>query len=422
MNIIGNHTANTEMSTLLVLHHSNDTIGMVRELGQDGRLIQTQPDDKRLDTVLRFDSSEDSFMYFYSDFYHRLKNPHDYSFFKVREFEAYETAKDLQEYINYSSSVEKEVLKHYEVSIETVDAFRNKKDWEKDDFDREKSYKKSSVLVGNLKYRYQVDDVNWEEMANLGLDREMLEGAGALESLLKGYKTSMLIPVRFDSAEELSKVNARLQLRLDDNGELVVHVHCVQKLPDFRKKFLGHRFSKEDRINLLSCGNMGRVVELVNPATGEVVSSLISLDKMTNVLFSLRMEFVRIPKVVCGVELSLEQQEILKSGKALYVENMLSKSKKLFNATLQFNAEKQWIEFFFYKTASNISLGKVELEVPTVFRGKYLRQWQMDKLKAGETAYIKGLESMKGKTYQGYMSFDKTIGKILFSFNNPKKK
>jgi len=46
----------------------------------------------------------------------------------------------------------------------------------------------------------------------------------------------------------------------------------------------------------------------------------------------------------------------------------------------------------------------------------------MDKLKAGEIAYIKGLESKKGKTYQGYISFDKTIGKIVFSFKNPKKK
>ena len=54
--------------------------------------------------------------------------------------------------------------------------------------------------------------------------------------------------------------------------------------------------------------------------------------------------------------------------------------------------------------------------------GVKLRQWQMDKLKAGEIAYIKGLESKKGKTYQGYISFDKTIGKIVFSFKNPKKK
>ncbi|KQT35594.1 hypothetical protein ASG22_00785 [Chryseobacterium sp. Leaf405] len=63
-----------------------------------------------------------------------------------------------------------------------------------------------------------------------------------------------------------------------------------------------------------------------------------------------------------------------------------------------------------------------ESEVPSHFRGVRLRQWQMDKLKAGETAYIKGLESKKGKTYQGYICFDKTMGRIVFSFKNPMKK
>lgn len=37
-------------------------------------------------------------------------------------------------------------------------------------------------------------------------------------------------------------------------------------------------------------------------------------------------------------------------------------------------------------------------------------------------AYIKGLESRKGKTYQGYIRFDKVTGRIEFSFKNPKKK
>lgn len=183
---------------------------------------------------------------------------------------------------------------------------------------------------------------------------------------------------------------------------------------------MGHRFSKEDRLNLLNCGNMGRVVDILNPATGELVPSLVSLDKLTNELFSLRMEFVRISKVICGVVLSDEQKEILLSGKQLYVENMISKSRRLFNATLQFNAEKQWVEFFFDKKAKVKSLTDgMEVGIPTTFRGKYLRKWEMDKLKAGEAAYISGLISEKGKAYQGYIRFDKEEGRILFSFKKP---
>lgn len=138
------------------------------------------------------------------------------------------------------------------------------------------------------------------------------------------------------------------------------------------------------------------------------------------------MDFVRIPAVICGVTLNLEQVKILRDGKPLFIENMLSKKGRLFSATVQFNTDRQWIEFLFKKNLIGFD-GRVvqpifEREVPTVFRGKYLRKWQMDKLKAGETAYISGLVKKDGNKYQGYMSFDWRTGRIEFSFKNPKKK
>lgn len=421
MNNRASYTANSAVSTLLVLRHSSNSVGIVQSVTPNGNLIELEPQSNGLNAMMRIDSTAGSFMDFYSDFYHQLKNPDEFSFFKVTEFEAHDTARGLQEYVDSSSTTEKEELKKYEVSIDTVDALRNKKNLDIDGVGRGSSYKESNFVAVNPKYRFQIDDVNWDAMAEIGLDKETLEELGVLECLLKGYKTSVLVPVKCDSGISGDTVGARLQLKLDDNGEVVVHVHGVQNKVDFRKKFLGHRFSKEDRLNLLSCGNMGRVVELVNPATGEIVPSLVSLDNLTNELFSLRMEFVRIPKVICGVDLSEDQKEILRSGKQLYVENMLSKSKRLFNATLQFNAEKQWVEFFFDNKVKVQSFSDgIEVGIPTTFRGKYLRKWQMDKLRAGEAAYISGLISEKGKEYQGYICFDRVERRILFSFKKPR--
>ncbi|MDY0931114.1 DUF3945 domain-containing protein [Chryseobacterium sp. CFBP8996] len=418
MNNLGSFKTNSAASTLLVLRHSSNSVGIVHSVAPNGNLIELEHDSNGVDTMIRIDSTADSFMDFYADFYHQLKNPDEFSFFKVMEFEADEAARDLQEYVNSSSTIERKELKKYEVSIDTVDALRNNKNLDIDGVARENSYKKLSSVAVNSRYRYQVEDVNWSAMAEIGLSKKKFEELDVLETLLKGYKTSVLIPVKYDSGDSNDTVGARLQL--DDDGEVVVHVHRVQKMQDFRKNFFGHRFSKEDRLNLLSCGNMGRVVELVNPITGEMVASLVSLDKLTKELFSLRMEFVRIPKVICGVILSEQQKEVLCSGKPLFVENMLSKSKRLFNATLQFNVEKQWLEFFFYKKVKVQSFTDViEVGIPTTFRGKYLRKWQMDKLKAGEAAYISGLISEKGKEYQGYIRFDKEEGRILFSFKKP---
>lgn len=352
-------------------------------------------------------------------FYHRLKDPEDYSFFKVREFEAYETAVGLQSYLAGLSTAEKENLREYEVSIDAVESFRNQKTLQNDGIvGKNVSDKKSSFVKPNANYRFQVEDVNWDAMADRGLDMEFLEELGALKPLLRGFKTPMLISVRHGDGEEGNCVDARLQLRMGDHGEAVLHVHRVQKRVDFRKKFMGHRFSKEDRQNLLNFGNMGRVVNLVNPVTGEMVPSLVSLDKLTNELFSLRMEFVRIPKMICGVSLSAEQTEVLRSGKPLFVENMVSRRNRLFNATLQFNAEKQWLEFFFNR---KVKENGFEYCVPATFRGITLRRWQIEKLQGGETTYIRGLRGKKGKKYQGYIRFDKETGRINFSFKKPWK-
>jgi hypothetical protein len=313
-------------------------------------------------------------------------------------------------------------LRQYEVSIDAVDVLRNIKSLKTDRSDGIRSYsKKPSVEVINPRYRYQINDVDWNAVSRIGLDREMLEKFNVLDELLKGFKTSVLLPVRCDDGEEGCTVNARLQLKLNDNGEVVLHIHQSQKMPDFRKKFFCHKFSKEDRLNLLNIGNMGRVVELINPVTGDRVPSLISRDKLTNELFSLPIDFVRIPAVVCGVILSSEQQEVLRSGKALFIENMVSKSKRLFNATLQFNAEKQWLEFFFNKKLRGNNEHSFEFVVPSTFRGKDLRRWQIEKLKIGEMAYISGLVSEKGREYQGYIWFDKEVGRIMFSFKKVSK-
>ncbi len=417
MNNTGNQTAASEVSTLLVLRHSNNSIGVVQSVSVDGEVMDVTPENNDSDAVMRIDTSDHSFADFYADFYHRLKDPEDYSFFKVREFEAYEVAVGLQSYLSGTSAAEKEDLRQYEVSIDAVESMRSQKTLQNDGIVWEDvSDKKSSFVKNNANYRFQLEDVNRNAMAEMGLNMEILEELGALEPLLRGFKTPMLVPVQDGDGEEGNCIDARLQLRLDDNGEVVLYVHGVQKRVDFRKKFMGHKFSKEDRRNLLNSGNMCRVVDLVNPVTGEMVPSLVSLDKLTNELFSLRMEFVRVPKVICGVDLSAEQRVVLRSGKPLFIENMVSRHNRLFNATLQFNAEKQWLEFFFNRKFKEDGF---EYCVPTTFRGVTLRRWQIEKLKAGGTAYIRGLVSKKWKTYQGYIRFDKESGRIEFSFKKP---
>lgn len=162
---------------------------------------------------------------------------------------------------------------------------------------------------------------------------------------------------------------------------------------------------------------MGRVVDLIDAVTGEIIPSLISLDRPTNELISLRMEFVRIPDVLCGVRLSLEQKQVLRDGKALLIENMLSKKGTLFSATVQFNADMQWVEFMFENKFRSSGFSEVyhsERGIPSAFRGKKLRKWQMDKLEAEETAYISGLESRAVRFIRVILALISREGRLCF--------
>lgn len=123
-------------------------------------------------------------------------------------------------------------------------------------------------------------------------------------------------------------------------------------------------------------------------------------------------------------------------GKPLYLEGMISKKGEPFDATVQFNADKRYVEFIFdnhqlqqknrqqtqtSEKQDNVTSQKHDAEPSRVFRGQELDDKKYEKFKAGETVYVDGLTDSKGKAYQGYITFDKETSKTEFSFTNPNK-
>jgi len=269
--------------------------------------------------------------------------------------------------------------------------------------------------------RYKLEQIDWKSMSNLGLSKERLEKMNVLEPLLKGYKTNELVPVTLDLGSSITKMDARLSLQAKEDGQVVLAIHGIRKEPQLYFKFFGHEFTKEDKDNLLKNGNMGRVVDLTNPKTGETIPSIISIDKLTNELIALRTTLIKIPDEIKGIKLDDQQKTTLSEGKPLYLEGMISKKGEPFNAFVQFNADKRYVEFLFDRGTGNKQAEKQDMEVPKAFRGKELDTAQFEKFKEGQTVYVSGLVDKKGKEYQGYITFDKETGKTGFSFDNPNK-
>ena len=124
-------------------------------------------------------------------------------------------------------------------------------------------------------------------------------------------------------------------------------MHGIRKEPNLNFSYFGHEFTDEDKENLRRSGNMGRVVELYNQKSGEYIPSVISIDSKTKELVAFRADWMKVPEEIKGVKLNEEQKQVLLEGKPLYLEGMISKKGEPFNAEVQFNADKRFIEFLF---------------------------------------------------------------------------
>jgi len=405
---------------LLVLDKEKMKIQAVKSMDENGKMETIDPTKQNQNEFMRVDKHGDLFSNFLSNFWRQLKNPTQFAFLQVPADEAVEKAKEFQKQVdNPTPEGEKEMKKH-EVKTDTNE--NNKQENNNDMATTQTTPEKSE-------YRYQPEQIDWDTMKNLGLSKEYLEKRNLLDPLLRGYKTNELLPIGINLGSTILRTDARLSLQQGEDGNVIVAIHGIKKEPNLHFEFFGHKFTDEDKKNLLETGNMGRVVNLINSKTGELMPSIISIDRLTNDVVALRTDFIKIQDDIKGVKLTDEQKQTLMEGKPLKLEGMISTKGTEFSATVQYNAEKRYPEFLFDRSNSNgqkqnnqqSNQQSQPQEAPRAFRGKELTDEQYKDFKAGQTVYMAGLVDKKGQTYNGYITFDKATGKTGFEFPNQYK-
>lgn len=402
---------------LLLLDKEKNKIQAVKGIDENGKLKTVEPIKKNQNQFMRVDKNGDLFSNFFSNFFSQLKDPSRFSFFKVPEPVAIHMAKEMQQQMDKPSPEGEQQMKQYEVKAEP-DKNNNKQE-------NKNSMATTQTTSEKREYRYKPEQIDWETMNSLGLNKEKLEKMNLLDPLLRGFKTNELVPVSLNLGTAVTRMDARLSLQQNDEGVVVVAIHGIRKEPNLNFAFFGHEFSKEDKENLLQTSNMGRVVNLTNPKTNETIPSIVSVDRLTNELVALRTDKIKIPDEIKGVKLDDIQKQTLMEGKPLHIEGMISKKGTSFDAEVQFNADKRFVEFLFDRNNTNKQLQNNEQsqskETPKTFRGKELDNEQYQKFKDGQTVYVSGLVDKKGKEYNGYITFNKETNKTDFSFQNPNK-
>lgn len=293
-------------------------IQAVKSIDENGKMETISPTKKNQSQFMRVDQQGDFVSNFLSNFWRQLKDPTRFSFFKVSADEAVDKAKALQKQVDNPTPEGEALMKKHEVTVEPPQEQTQK---------NENNMESPQTSLETSEYRFQPEQIDWETMNNLGLGKERLEKMNLLEPLLRGYKTNELVPISVNLGGAIVRTDARLSLQPTEDGQVVAAIHGIRKEPNLNFEFFGHKFNEEDKKNLLQTGNMGRVVNLTNPKTGETIPSIVSVDRLTNELIALRTDFIKIPDEIKGVKLNEEQKQTLMDGKPLQLDGMISKKK-----------------------------------------------------------------------------------------------
>ena len=264
--------------------------------------------------------------------------------------------------------------------------------------------------------------IDWKQLDSLGLTRERLEQSGELAKMLNWQKSN-LITIAIPFGDTTIYTDARLAFRTDSDGNIGLAVHPLRKEPQLDFPYMGHKFSPEEKEQLLVTGNLGKTIE-ITPKNREPFVAYVSIDPQTNELIALRADRVNIPKEIKGVTLSDAQYKGLVEGKAVKVEGMTAKSGKSFNATLQVNAEKKGIEFIF-ENKQGLKERQQHTQqqgAPRKLCGLELSDKQREALDSGRTLYLKNMVDKEGQPFNAYVKMDKEQNRPRFYKWNPDKK
>ena len=376
-------------------------LSVVSDVDGKGNLKTTEATAANQAAFLKFNNKDGLLKNFMTNFLKQFNNPTHFGLYKVVADNVEQSVDNLRTMLQSREKPEsKQQLAEIGVS-----------------FDDYLPQKKNATAIDESK-------IDWKQLDSLGLSREQLEQSGELEKMLFWQKSN-LVTIAVPVGNTTIYTEARLAFRTDDNGNIGLAIHPLRKEPQLDFPYMGYKFSPEEKEQLLTTGNLGKIIE-VTPKNGNPFSAYVSIDPQTNEIVALRADRVNIPKEIKGVSLSDAQYKDLVEGKAVKVEGMTAKSGKSFNATLQVNAERKGIEFIF---GDNKSLRErqehkqtQQQSVPHKLCGLELSEKQREALDSGRTLYLKNMVDKEGKSFNAYVRMDKEQNRPRFYKWNPDKK
>ena len=352
----------TEKDVLIVRDEKTGEISVVAGLNADGSPKRTPAKAENAQSFLQFDRHGDVLDNFFKNFFRQCKEPSRFGFYRVAADQAdklLEVIKDLLKdpegnkemlapHKVDTSGYEKKVQE--EQSAEKQEQPGQKQDDEpkkQEEMEQKNEQNQESPQQAQSNRGYQPIDeskINWKELEEKwGVKRDDLEKSGDLDRMLN-YGKSDLVRVSPNFGGEAFELDARLSFKKDGEGNVSLVPHFIrkeQKLDEYKE----HKFSDDDRKNLRETGNLGRVVDLVDRETGEIIPSFVSIDRKTNEITDVPANKVRIPERIGKTEITKQEQDMLRAGLPVRDKLIERKDGRKFVTTLQVNVEQRGVEF-----------------------------------------------------------------------------
>ena len=344
-----------EKDVLVVRDEKTGEISVVAGLNVDGTPKRTPAKAENAQSFLQFDRHGDVLDNFFKNFFRQCKEPSRFGFYRVAADQAdklMEVMKDLLK----DPEANKELLAPHKVDTsgyekqvkeeQTTEKTEQTKQ-KQEEMEKKQEQNQESPQQAQGRRGYQPIDeskINWQELEEKwGVKRDDLEKSGDLTKMLN-YGKSDLVKVSPKFGGEAFELDARLSFKKDGEGNVSLVPHFIrkeQKLDEYKE----HKFSDEDRKNLRETGNLGRVVDIVDRETGEIIPSYISIDRKTNEITDIPANKVRIPERIGKTEITKQEQDMLRAGLPVRDKLIERNDGRKFVTTLQVNVEQRGVEF-----------------------------------------------------------------------------
>ncbi|MCM1353021.1 MAG: DUF3945 domain-containing protein, partial [Alistipes senegalensis] len=344
-----------EQDVLIVRDEKTGEIGVVAGLKRDGTPNLKPAQAEHAQDFLRFDRHRhgDALDNFFANFFRQCKEPKRFGFYRVAAEGVEKVVAVMKDLLKAPVGFQ-DVLSPHKVDTTKYEQAAQQQAQEtaapeQTPSAEEAQQQETPAAEQTAEQGYKPIDIDRLDRAEIeqrwGIDLMALEQSGDLERM-RHYGKSQLIECTPDFGGVRVPMQARLSLRENPDGTVSLVPHPIRREPNL-DEYLNVKFTPEDREDLKKTGNLGRVAEVVDPATGELIPSFISIDRLTHETVATPVSVIRIPDEVKGVKLDPTQQAALSRGEGVFVEGMTAKSGKLFNATIQINADKRGLDFHF---------------------------------------------------------------------------